>query len=102
MNPIGLYVHVKQCMTFLCVLSKSKQLVWKNWEQSFNYFPNINDTITFTSSRLSNCIVKTCIDNACPGIIRNLLTLWNVRAGQSVLDHFNQDPIGFLIVQFVN
>ena len=31
-TPICLYVHVEQCMTFICVLSKNKQLVLKNWE----------------------------------------------------------------------
>ena len=45
-----LYVHLKQCMTVLCILSKNKQLFLKNWDQSFNYFPSINHTITFTSS----------------------------------------------------
>ena len=32
------------------------------------------------------------------GIISNLITLLNVRAGQSVLDKFNQDQIDTMIV----
>ena len=38
------------------------------------------------------------LDQTSLGIISNLITLLNVRAGQSVLDDFNQDHIDTMIV----
>ena len=55
---------------------------------------DLRSDLNLATARLS---VNT-FDQTSLGIISNVITLLNVRAGQSLLNHFNQDQIGTMIV----
>ena len=55
---------------------------------------DLRSYLTLATTRLS---VDT-LDQGSLGIISNVITLFNIRAGQSVLDNFNHDQIDTMIV----
>ena len=65
-----------------------------------SFYRNMFNLDLNTNLNLSTaCLSVTTLDQASLGIISNVITLLNVRAGQSVLDNFIQYQIGTMIVQ---